>query len=269
MKPKDLCLVKISKRLLACLLIVIPVAAAAQTLEFNFANPVTLAATETPGDWYPDRYVPCGFVSPVKGPGNTKNVLQQSVCANDYQTPTPSFYNTQGRKYDLIANTYSITISVYVPISWKKTNARMAGFWATASNSSNVVGNDYPIMEFQGPITSDAGGPGYYPNGGVAGFYGWDNTANGGNGGFTLIGLPAGFQYNTWVELTMTLVPNKGFVYTVTGANGKGVSLKTGFYDPAEASLANVILEAYNYGSPYNIDWNDLSFSFTSLVCSK
>ena len=34
-KPKDLCLGKISKRLLVCLLIAIPVAAAAQTLEFN------------------------------------------------------------------------------------------------------------------------------------------------------------------------------------------------------------------------------------------
>ena len=145
----------------------------------------------------------------------------------------------------------------------------MAGVWATASNSSNVVGNDYPIMEFQGPITSDAGGPGYYPNGGVAGFYGWDNTANGGAGGFTLIGLPAGFQYNTWVELTVTLVPNKGFVYTVTGANGKGVSLKTGFYNPAELRSAQCNSASLQLWHPLDVDWKSLSFSFTSLVCSE
>ena len=190
--------------------------------------------------------------------------LQESICASDFQTPTPSFFNTQGRKYDLIANTYSITISVYDPKIWGTTNARLAGFWATAVNSSNVAGDDFPIIEFQGPITTDAGGPGYDPNGGIAGFYGWDNTVS----GFTLIGLPPGFKYNSWVELTMTLMPGKGFVYTVTSLNHKkGVSLKTGFNDSTETILGNVILEGYNYDTSYSIFWNDLNFSFNSLSC--
>ena len=255
---------RVSRYLLVSLLVLIPAAAAAQTLEFNFEDPVQLAATETPGDWYPDRFAPCGFVSPAIAPDHSVYTLEESICASDHQPyPADSFYNTQGRKYDLIANTYSVSISLYVPKSWGTTNGRMAGFWATAFDSSNVVG-DYPIIEFQGPITSDAGGPGYDPNGGVAGFYGWDNTV----GAFTLIGLPPGFKYNSWVELTMTLMPGKGFVYTVTSLNHKkGLSLKTGFSDLTDATLGNVILQGYNYDTSYNIYWNDLNFSFNSLFC--
>ncbi len=255
---------KVSKYLLVSLLALIPAAAAGQTLEFNFINPVQLAATETPGAWYPDRHPPCGFAAQQTAPNHTVNVLQESICASDYQTPTPSFYNTQGRKYDVFANTYSASILLYVPKSWSKTNRRLAGFWATASDSGNTLGNDYPIIEFQGPITSDAGGPGYYPNGGVAGFYGWNNATS----LFTYIGFPPGFKYDNWVELTITVVPGKGFVYTVTALNSPtGVSLKSPFYDSTETTLANVILEAYNYDNSYSVYWDDFSFSFTSLVC--
>lgn len=255
---------KISKYLLVSLLALIPAAAVGQTLEFNFIDPLTLAATETPGAWYPDRYAPCGFAAQQTAPNHTVDVLQESICASDFQTPTPNFSNTQGRKYDLLANTYSASILLYVPKSWSKANRRLAGFWATASNSSNVVGDDYPILEFQGPITSDAGGPSYFPNGGVAGFYGWSSATD----TFTYIGLPPGFKYNNWVELTMTVVPGKGFVYTVTALNSPtGVSLKSPFNDPSETTLANVILQGYNYDDSYSVYWDDFSFSFTSLVC--
>jgi len=265
MRPKCGYMQELSKYLPVALLVLIPVAAGGQTLKFNFANPVVLAPTETPGDWYPDRYAPGAFISQVTAPDGTKNTLEESIYTADYQTPAPSFYNTQGRKYDLIANTYSLSINLYVPSSWETQNARMAGFWATAVNSSNVAGNDYPIVEFQGPITSDIPpGPGYYFNNGVPGFYGWDNTV----GGWVFIGLPAGFKYNTWVELTMTLMPGIGFEYSVSNLfSHRGVSLKTGFFDPTEASLGNVILEGYNYDTSYSIFWEKLSLSSSSLVC--
>lgn len=262
---------KLSKYLVVSLLALIPAAGFAQNnknVTFNFASPVVLASTETAGDWYPDRYAPCGFSSPATAPDGTKNTLEESICTSGFQTPTPSFYDTQGRKYDVIANTYAISINLFVPSSWETQNARMAGFWATAVNSSSVLGNDYPIIEFQGPTTSDAGGPSYWPNGGVAGFYGWDNTANSGNGGFTYIGLPPNFQYNSWVTLTMTLIPGSGFVYSVSNwGNHRGVSIETGFYDPTEVSLGNVILEGYNYDTNYSIFWNNLTFASPSLEC--
>jgi hypothetical protein len=140
----------------------------------------------------------------------------------------------------------------------------MAGFWATADDTSSVIG-DYPIIEFQGPITSDLGGPGYYPNGGVAGFYGFNNTT----GGFDYIGLPANFQYNTWVQLNITLVPGVGFQYAVTDPlSRRGVSISSPFSDTGDAALGAVLLQGYNYDQSYNIFWNKLTMTSSSLACS-
>src|SRR5208282_890917 len=137
---------------------------------------------------------------------------------------------------------------------------RMAGFWSTAVNSTYVVGNDYPIIEFQGPIVSEVPGPSYYPNSGVAGFYGWNNVTN----GFDYIGLPINFRYNSWVKLTMTL---SGGQITYTVANSVGadsVFINSPLYDPTESFLGNVILEGYNYDAPLTIKWKLLKFSFAS-----
>jgi len=233
-------LARVPMYLLVSLLVLIPAAGSAQNFSLNFGDLLQLAATDTPGvgTWYPDRYPPCGFASQATAPDYTNNVLEQDICASNFQTPTPSFFNTQGRKYDFIANTYSVSILLYVPQSWSKKNARLAGFWATAADSTNAVGGDYPIIEFQGPITSDAGGPG------------------------------PGFKYNNWVELTMTVVPGKNFVYTVTALNApQGLSVKSPFSDSAETGLANVILEAYNYDSSYSVFWDNLDFLANSLYC--
>jgi hypothetical protein len=253
LKMKDLYVGKFSKYLLS-LLALIPTAAFAQTLGFDFSVSPQISATgEAPLQWYTDRYAPCSFSA-------ARAVLTESVCASGFQTPTPSFYNTQGNKFDLLAGTNSVSIELYVPESWELLNARVAGFWATAVNSGYVVGNDYPIIEFQGPIVSEVAGPSYYPNGGVAGFYGWDNTTN----SFTYIGLPQGFRYNTWVKLTMAL-NNGQFTYTVSNVAGtESVSINSPLYDSTESFLGNVILEAYNYDAPYSIEWKLLKFSFNS-----
>ena len=93
--------------------------------------------------------------------------------------------------------------------------------------------------------------------------------ANGGNGGWDYIGLPPGFQYNSWVTLTITTVPGTGYEYKVTDANSRrGVSIQSPFYDSTETSISNVILEAYNYGASYNVFWNNLSFVSSSFQCS-
>jgi hypothetical protein len=249
---------KLSLYLPVILLALIPAVAAGQTYTFNFATPVVLAPTETLGAWYPDRYPPCGFSSPAVAPDGALNSLDESICASDAQpTGAPAadnFYNTQGRKYDMPANITTVSIELYVPISWASLNRRMAGFWGTVDDNTNAVG-DYPIIEFEGPTTSDSPiGPGYRPNGGVAGFYGWNNVT----GSFVFIGLPAGFHYNSWVQLTMTLVPGTGFVYTISGPSGLGaVSITSPLSDTADVSFANVILEGYNYDADYSIYWNN------------
>jgi len=223
---------------------------------FDFSTPVQTAATETPGKWYVDRFPPHGFVSPVAAPDGSPNALKESIAASDHQTyPDNSFYNTQGRKFDMPANTLSVTIKLYVPAAWASANGRKAGFWETVFDSGNVVG-DYPIIEFQGPITSDLQGPGYDPNGGVAGFYGWNNVT----GVFDFIGLPAGFTYNSWVQLTITLVPGSNFVYTVSSTDSS-VSINSPLSDLSDAYVGNTILQGYNYGQDYDIFWGGGSIS--------
>lgn len=243
------------------LLAVAPASAAAQTLGFDFSvtPQVSGSSTEVPLQWYTDRYAPAGFSA-------ASGVLSESVSPSGFQTPTPSFSNTQGNKFDLLAGTNSVSIELYVPSTWELLDERMAGFWITAFDSTYAVG-DYPIIEFQGPIVSEVPGPSYYPNGGVAGFYGWNNTTN----SFTNIGLPAGFRYNAYYKLTITLnnptpaQSNGYFTYTVSDANGaNAVSQNSPLSDFNDLYLGNVILEGYNYDAPLTIKWRTLKYSFNS-----
>ncbi len=236
------------------LLAVAPASANAQTLGFDFSvtPQVSGSSTEVPLQWYTDRAAPAGFTA-------ASGVLSESVSPSGFQTPTPNFYNTQGNKFDLLAGTNSVSIELYVPSTWELLNERLAGFWITAFDSTYAVG-DYPIIEFQGPIVSQVAGPSYYPNGGVAGFYGWNNTTN----SFTLIGLPTGFRYNTWVKLTIELTGGQ-FAYIVSDANGENaVGQYSPFSDLNDLYLGNVILEGYNYDAPLTIKWKALKYSFSS-----
>ncbi|MGO8795831.1 MAG: hypothetical protein ACLQLC_13490 [Candidatus Sulfotelmatobacter sp.] len=254
LKRKDLYMGKFSKCLLVSLLSLIPAGATAQTLGLDFSVPaqVSNSQTEVPFEWYTDRFAPAGFSA-------ARGVLSESVSPSGFQTPTPSFYNTQGNKFDLLAGTNSVSIELYVPSTWELLDERMAGFWITAFDSTYVVG-DYPIIEFQGPIVSEVPGPSYYPNGGVAGFYGWNNMTN----EFDYIGLPAGFTYNHYYKLTIALSGGQ-FLYTVSDTNGNNpVSLGSPFSDPLDSYLGNVILEGYNYDAPLTIQWKLLKYSFTS-----
>jgi hypothetical protein len=255
----------LAKYLSLVAMILIATGAKAQSVKVNFATPVVTAdnSTAAPGVWYIDRFAPGAFSSPEIAPDGTGNTLEESIYASGYQAPD-SFYNTQGRGYQLIANTYSTSILLYVPSTWQTENARMAGFWAVTSDATGNVG-DYPIIEFQGPITSDLQGSGYYPNGGVAGFYGWNNVTS----AFEYIGLPQGFTYNSWVKLTITMVPGVGFEYSVNDPSSRrGVSASSPADDLTDVALASVILEGYNYDTNYNIFWNKFTMSSSSLSCS-
>lgn len=253
LKLRDL-MGKVSKCLLVFLLSFIPVAATAQTLGLNFSvtPQVSNSSTEVPLEWYTDRFAPAGFSA-------AGGVLSESVSPSGFQTPTPNFANTQGNKFDLLAGTTSVSINLYVPATWELLNERMAGFWLTAFDNTYAVG-DYPIIEFQGPIVSEVAGPSYYPNGGVAGFYGWNNVTN----GFEYIGLPASFRYNAYYKLTITLTGGQ-FTYTVSDVNGSNSVVQSSpLADPNDLFLGNVILEGYNYDAPLTIQWKLLKYSFAS-----
>jgi hypothetical protein len=196
-----------------------------------FASNPTLAATQTPGAWYVDRYAPNGFVSASLG-GN--NRLKHSILQTD--TQVSAFYNTQGRKYDIDGST-AMSIDLYVPMDWATSGRRMAGFWGTAVNGANVI-TGYPIIEF----TSD---------GGVPRFRVWNST---GSGSWVDLGLPTGFAYDQWYTLEMALLSNGDFMYSVGDLSLTVPGLST-------VSISNVILQGYNHtpGLTYDIYWDNFN----------
>lgn len=227
------------------LALLVPVSSAA-AFPFTFDDPVTLSPTAGPGVWYVDRYAPAGFVSPVVLLGD--NRLKQTIAvadgaANRPPAFAPAFYNTQGRKYDLPAATTFASIDLYVPSDWASTGRRMAGFWATAMNTTDPLPPNteigvsfYPILEF----TSLDGTPR---------FRAWNG------GGWTDLGLPTGFAYDSFTTLAFHL-SGSDLVYTVG-------DLTTSVGSNGSIRFANTILQGYNTtnGVDYDIFWDNLSIT--------
>ena len=207
----------------------------------DFSKPVVLSPTQAPGKWYTDRYAPAGFVSPVNFGGNAR--LKHSIAVADGANNRPaayssSFYNTQGRKYDLTNGTTYMEIKLYVPLAWKTTGRRMAGFWGTAFDAFNNV-SAYPIVEF----TSEAG---------PARFRGYNN------GVWIDMGVPAGFSYNKWVTLSIELLSSGEFRYRVE--NLQATTNTLAIYNSKR--IGNTILQGHNTttGINYDIYWDDFAF---------
>ncbi len=222
----------------------------ADTFNFDFSQPVTLSPTPAPGAWYTDRYAPNGFVSQATAPDGTQNTLQETISPADHQAD--NFQNTQGRDYSLPTNTVDLSISLYVDPTWGNTDEREAGFWIAGTDSTGTI-QDYPIIEFQSAITT-----GKYANGGVAGFYGWDNT---GAGSWDLI-TATNFAYGAWSNLDISIASGQ-LVYTV---NGTSVDSPEGSPLTPETQFSTVLLQGYNgdndtapLANSYSIYWNDLS----------
>lgn len=209
---------------------------------FNFSTSVVTGASQAPGVWYTDRYAPAGFSSPVSFGGDDR--LQQVISDADGASSRPgafssSFYNTQGRKYDLEAATVKMSIDLFVPASWQSTGNRMAGFWGTAVDAVNAV-SAYPILEF----TSDSANPR---------FRGYDN------GVWIDMGLPSGFAYDSWQTLEITKLPSGEIKYGV----GDLTATTTMLAPFGSVEIENVILQGHNTqnGVNYNIYWDNLSTS--------
>jgi hypothetical protein len=194
----------------------------------GFASNPTLAATQTPGAWYVDRFAPAGFVKEnFSGSDRLKHSILQSQMQGN------AFYNTQGRKYDITGST-GMTIQLFVPAAWATTGRRMAGFWGTAVDGVNAV-TRYPIIEF----ASDAANPRFQV---------YDN------GTWIDLGLPTGFAYNQWYTLNIALLSNGAFVCSV---GDRSATISGG----GSVSIANAILQGYNHtpGLDYDIYWDNFN----------
>ena len=207
---------------------------------FTFDTPVTTGNSQAAGTWYTDRYAPAGFTAPVSFMGD--NRLKQTISSADSETNRPAgfsstFYNTQGRKYDLNPATTSMSIDLFVAADWATTGRRMAGFWGSSFDNTNTL-SAFPIIEFTSNTDTDGSG---------GRFRGWNNST----GTWTSLGLPTGFGYDQFYKLNISIV-GSNFVYSVGD-----VSLSTSA--EGSTSIGNVILQGHNNnaGVNYDIYWDN------------
>lgn len=224
------------------------VASMAGAQSFNFDAPVVTGVTQAPGTWYTDRYAPAGFTSPVNFMGD--NRLRQTISSADGEVDRPggftgTFYNTQGRKYDLNAGITAMSIDLFIDSGWATTGRRMAGFWGTAFDNLNAV-SGFPILEFTSTV-GDADGSG-------ARFRAWNN------GTWINMGLPTAFAYGQFIQLNITL--SGGMFNYQVGDAVASVSAGT------STRIANVILQGHNtnQGVDYDIYWDNFNAPGASPV---
>jgi hypothetical protein len=210
--------------------------ASASNVSFDFSGPVPLAASQTAGAWYTDRYAPGEFDSFTF---NGEQVLRHGIRAADSAANRPSgfsssFYDFQGRKYDLgmTGQSVSLGIDLWVDQSWEGA-ARNAGMWATGTNSDGDI-TAYPIMAYR-----------------QDGIFTWDYI----DGGWNPAVLFSSGDFGNWVNMSFTLTPGTGMEYFV---NGVSVGV---FADPNTLTIENVILNGYNFGEDYDIYWDNFTAS--------
>jgi len=203
----------------------------------DFSSSITLAPASANGVWYTDRYAPSAFVSATNFNGGTR--LLHSISAADAQAN--QFYNTQGRGYNLEPNTTFAEIDIYIPGAWATSGKRMAGLWATAFNAGNAA-SGYPIVEF----TSDGGVPRF-------------RVYETGSGLWIDLGLPTGFTYDSWTNISIKVLPSNEFLYTVGDLS---YITQTGMAS-ASVRLGNAILQGHNTttGVTYDIYWDNLKYN--------
>lgn len=196
-----------------------------------------LADSQVPGVWYTDRYAPAAFEASFF---DGDNRLHVGISGTDYLPHGSTFYNYQGRKYDLGfgIDTY-ITADLYIGNDWQG-NQRHASLWATTIDTNGDI-SGYPIMGF-------TEGVGFR-------IFSQDtdqDAANGYQAGWYDLGLPSNFTYGNWYTLSAHLTSTEYKYYI----NGVLVWSDVSTFDSVQ--WANMMLQAYNYGDDYDVYWDNV-----------
>lgn len=221
------------------------------TITFD-TDPV-LAASQTPGAWYPDRYAPAGFDRFSLG-GDDR--LRLSIDGDNGVVGrgapyNSTFYNTHGRKLDLPAGAYAVKADIYVPADWVTPTARRrSDLWVTGVDAAGA-GTFYPII-------------------GVANIDGtpviryWDLTT-----GWVTTAAPA--TGDTWYTFGISL-EGGSVIYTINGSVIATVAAPSG-----ANRFKDAIIQGYNFNDPallpiqqssedYAAYWDNLAYATANIV---
>jgi hypothetical protein len=215
----------------------------------------------TAGTWEVDRYPPSVFSNAGTLLGR-QNVLDLGLSSADSLANRPpafssTFYNTQGRGFQLDQGAYAVIYgSVYLPSVWSVSSGpstyRRSDLWGVlspASGGDTCPGSNcnlFPIIDF-----SNAD-PGYPASTGAAtGRYRVFDT----NIGFVDLATPV--AYDQWSDLCIVWTGSDIRHYI----NGAQVYVQSNLAQ-ADASFGplnkytRMINEAYNFGSSYDVKWS-------------
>ena len=184
-----------------------------------------------PTGWTVDRYDPAGFsnVGPFQNRSDVLGIAIDSSgsVANRAPAFASSFYNTQGRGFDLVGGAGStLTADLYIPASWGDAvnGSRRTDMWAVMSNGTSVT--SYPII-------------GFTNYGGAPRFRLWDADAPGG-----WVDLVNTVSYDDWNTLQIAFTGDS-FVYSVNWAVAYTDNTVNGSTD-----MDRVLMQAFNFGDP-------------------
>ncbi|HZW38435.1 MAG TPA: T9SS type A sorting domain-containing protein [Ignavibacteriaceae bacterium] len=189
-------------------------------------NPV-LSNVQAPNAWYPDRYRPAAFEKFVFG---TENCLKLSISRDDAADRRPNgqtgtFYNTQGRKFDLgNALNSSVSVNIYIPADWA-TNHRRADIWGTMVDA-NGVASAYPIIGFANTTGTN---PTF-------------RVYNSSDGSWIDFAITSD-KYGTWVNFKFEMNAD-GYKYYINNELVHSIS------NLENVKLNDIILQGYNFGDP-------------------
>ena len=203
--------------------------------------------SSAPSGWYVDRYAPAGFefIGPYQG---KSDVLTISISSAGDAASRPSifsstFYNTQGRKFDLPpASTGTLNAALFVPASWASPAPGYVrtDMWATMFAVSGQP-SAYPIL-------------GFTNYGGSARFRAYAET-----GVWQDLAVPV--LYDQWNDLSIEFT-GTAFNYRVNG-----VLAFSDLDTNSTIKFGNVMIQAYNFGQGfgsndgpnYSANWSSAS----------
>lgn len=208
--------------------------AQATTITFDTAGDAALGTV--------DRYAAPVFQSGVTYGGRT-GVLEEGTTAASWSSNRPAgyggtFYDTEGFFFGVTPGSDFLTIDLFSDTAFRgEGDARIAGFWGVGLDATNAV-SAYGIVELariNGALT----------------FRGWDNA---GAGSWINMGLPSGFDANTWNTLRVGISGGQ----LQYGVDNQLTTLSGGF---GTTSFSGAIVQVYNPQgkAPYDVHWDNFT----------
>jgi hypothetical protein len=222
-----------------------------------YAVPITPSFSTAPAGWSVDRYAPSMFAD-IGAYQGLSNVLGIGITSAGALNDRPSnyqysFYDTQGEGYAVSGGAGStLDAELYIPVSWaSSTNGDVrTDMWGALPAPSRGANDpySYPIIGFTNYDTTNF-------TGGIAGtFEVYDETLNGGSGGWDYLSNPV--DYGAWNSLEI-LFTGTSYVYSI---NGEAVYTQAA---PSDATgFSGVLMEAYNFGGdPARLNTNPVGYT--------